>query len=65
MTEADEIISERCGNCRFFYVPLVSRNKPRNENVGQCRRYPPITSSSAGGLFVKVKKSDWCGEFKP
>lgn len=49
-----------CGNCKFF-------------EDGDCKRFPPTvvsepypdTTDPFHYIYPSVRKSDWCGEFKP
>lgn len=43
----------QCRECRFY-------------DVGQCKRYPAARYDERGGIWEwpRVKKGDWCGEFK-
>jgi hypothetical protein len=57
-------VKATCQHCRHWFQPKETwHTRDRNEDGGECRRNPPALD---GGLsnFVKVKKTDWCGEHK-
>lgn len=58
-------IPEKCVNCRHWERITT---KEEGDEMGQCRRYPPIVSVTADGHIVCAWPSteliDWCGEFE-
>lgn len=66
------MITETCGNCRFF-------QQYHNSNLGICKRFPPtairweskrgevgpeVQGSEPIGHFLKIANHEWCGEWK-
>jgi hypothetical protein len=67
-------IAMLCSECKF-YQPLETWQRPYlpvNEQFGECRRNPPVTSCKPEdrdeqyqALFPTVRTNDWCGDFAP
>jgi hypothetical protein len=56
----DDIIDRVCENCRFFDDVSFGENP---ENL--CRKKAPYLNIETGrGVWPKVYRADWCGDFK-
>jgi len=59
------VSDERCENCRFWIA-----NKYICEQLGDCKRYPPLKGSMGGndtayyGAVLLTRSYDWCGEWQ-
>jgi hypothetical protein len=53
---------ERCGRCRFW-----DRLDDDLEDVGLCRRYPPVIQGERGhnAEWPETQGEEWCGEWCP
>jgi hypothetical protein len=58
---------ETCGSCRYYRTEgkkLCSPGPRNGEEVGRCRRYPPLAYHEGQALAVwpTVSSAEWCGE---
>lgn len=53
--------SEKCVACSYF------ENFSPSETCldGFCLRYPPTLNGDGDPMLVTVRKTAWCGEFRP
>jgi hypothetical protein len=68
--------SQACMNCKFFNMVPAPPNQPQDQQLGECRRFPPVTDNILIGMtkdgipqFQRIvspnmtSPTQWCGEY--
>ena len=52
-----------CTTCHHFYQAADASEYAKQQQVGQCRRFPPTFHGEDGDCFPFVDGTAWCGEW--